>query len=249
LLYSDIPYFITDNTEDTATDHSANHVAKAVFNTFGLMDGNYRGRNVNTNSSVYWVNRDYVSQYTLDNGDKAYFVSDPQNFVIETSMLGPSDSWVWADETVWDPKKDTDQASSGDWVSHAFNNTHNLTGESPTFCMIEDIAKDRPVTGYFTEDGKGGWLPSMNNCKAVDSGYVPRIYTHFTNGSGEKVAVRSLRQSAKDIMYVRTQHPQGEKELLTLDDVKAMKSSSRYKQIKANLSKRLGWAKPYDILK
>ncbi|MGF1757174.1 SUN domain-containing protein [Photobacterium sagamiensis] len=249
LLYSEAPYFITDDTEDTAADDSANHVAKTVFNTFGVMDGKYRGRNVNTDRPVYWVNRDYVSQYTLENTNKAYFDSDPQNFVIETSLTGPSDSWVWVDETVWDPEKGTDQASGGDWVSHAFNNTHNLTGESPTFCMIEDIAKGRPVTGYFTEDGKGMWVPSMNNCKEVDSGYVPKIYTHFTNGNGEKVAVSSLRQSAQDIIHVRTQHPQGEKDLLTLDDVKAMKSSPRYQQIKADLSQRFDWAKPYDILK
>jgi len=249
LLYSDSPYFITDNTEDTAVDNSANHVAKTVFNTFGVMDSNYQGRNVNTDGSVYWVSRDYVNQYTLENSTKAYFVSDPQNFVIDISMTGPFDSWVQVDATDWDPEKGTDQASSGGWVSHAFNNIHNITSVSPTFCMIEDIAKGRPVTGYFTEDGKMGWVPSMNDCKAVDPGYVPKVYSHFINGNGEEVTFSSLRQSAQDIIYVRKQNPQGEKELLTLDDVKAMKSSPRYLQIKRDLSQRLAWAKPYDILK
>ncbi|WP_017223802.1 hypothetical protein [Moritella dasanensis] len=249
LLYNDVPYFITDNTEDIAVDNSANHVVKTVFITFNEMDTDYHGRNVNTDDAVYYVNRDYVNQYTLENSTKAYFVSDPQTFVIDTAMAGPFESWVSVDESVWDPEKGTDQVSSGEWVSRAFNNTHNITGESPTFCMIEDIAKGRPVTGYFSEDGKSGWWPSMNDCKDVGVGVVPRIYTHFTNSNGEKIAVNSLRQSAQDIIYVRLQHPQGEKDLLTLDDVKAIKSSLRYLQIKTDLSQRFGWAKPYDILK
>ncbi|ELR66496.1 aquaporin Z [Photobacterium marinum] len=248
LLYSDKPYFITDNTSDTAADGSASHLASTVFNTFGLMDGEYRGRNVNTTKPVYWVSRDYVKQYTLENSDKAYFVSDPQSFVIDTSMTGPSDSWVWQDETKWDPAKGTDQASGGDWVSHAFNNTYNLTGLSPSFCMIEDIAKGRPVTAYYTADGKGSWLPSIHDCKAVDPGYYPKVYTHVTNGNGEKIDVTTLKKSAQDIIYVRNQHTQGGEDLMTLDDVKAMQSSLRYKHLKAELGKRLSWSKPYDIL-
>lgn len=252
LLYSEQPYFITENTEVEAVDGPAKHIVDTVFNTFGLMDGKYTGRYVNTNDPVYWINRDYVKQYELESGKKAYFVSDPQNFVIETTMTGPSDSWVWVDETEWDPENGTDQAASGDWVSHAFNNTHNLTGLSPTFCMIEDIAMGRPVTAYYTKDGTGSWNPSINDCRSkepLERGYQPTIYTHFTNGYGEKVAVTSLQQSAKDILYVRNQHTQGGKTLMTLDDVKAMQSSQRYKQLKAELGKRLSWSKPYDILK
>lgn len=247
LLYSDQPYFISDRVSDIASG-TAKHIGNTVFNTVGLVDGGYRGRNVDTSNPVYWISRDYVRQYTLENGKKAYFVSDPQNFVIETSMTGPSDSWVWVDETEWNPDEGKDLSTSGDWVSHAFNNTHSLTGLSPTFCMIEDIANDRPVTAYYSKDGGNMWVPSFKDCKAIDPGYYPKVYTYFTNGYGEQVDVRSYKQSAKDILYVRNQYTQGGEDLMTLDDVKAMQSSLRYKDLKAELGKRLSWSKPYDIL-
>ncbi|EKO3563410.1 porin [Vibrio fluvialis] len=240
LLYSEQPYFITDNVTDTATNGAVKHVAETVFNTFGLMDGEYGGRYLKSNGPVYWITRDYVKQYEYETGQKAYFVSDPQGFVIETSMSGTADSWVYMDKTP--------EAAGGEWVAHAFNNTHNLTSFSPTFCMINDIANGQPVTAYYTADGTGSWNPSMDDCKSsepLDRGLVAKVYTKFINSYGETIDVTSLQQSAKDILYVRDQHPQGSKELLTLEDVKAMQHSARYTQLKAKLSKHLGRSGPH----
>ncbi|PSW19851.1 porin [Photobacterium sanctipauli] len=249
LLYSEHPYFITDDENQQSADGVTKHITKTTFNTFSLIDGNYKGRNLETNGPFYLVNRDYVKAYTLEDNSTAYFVSDPQIFAIVESMSGPSDSWVWQDETQWDPEKGTDQASGGDWVAHAFNNTHNLVSLSPTYCMIEDIAEGRPVTEYQSEDGTSLWNPSMHDCQAKEPGTVPKVYTHFINSYGEDIAFSSLRQSAKDMIHVREQHPQGNETLLSLGDVKAMKASSRYNEIKAELSQRYSWSKPYDILK
>lgn len=249
LLYSDHPYYISEDESDRPVNEGTKAITETNFNTVSLVDGPYHGRNLQTDSIHYEFNRDYVKAYHVENGDTAYFVSDPQSFAIDLSFTGPSDSSVWQDETEKDSVRDTDQASGGDWVAHAFNNTHNLVSLSPTFCMIEDIAKGRPVTEYRSEDGTSLWNPSMHACQAQEEGTVAKVYTHFINGNGEKVSFDSLRQSAKDIIYVREQHPQGSEELLTADDVKAMLDSPRYQQTKKDLSQRYQWSKPYDILK
>lgn len=248
LLYSETPYYLSDSEEDTAQGSSAKHLVNTRFYTVSLVDADYRGRNLVTTSPTYQINRDFVKAYTLENGKTAYFVSDPQTFRIDQSLTGPYDSGVYMDETPYDPERGTDAASSGEWVSHAFNNTHHLVSFSPTYCMIEDIAKDRPVTSYLTQDGTGSWLPSMYDCKQHENGTVPKVYTHFINSNGDEFPVTAYKQSAKDILYVRNQYPQGEEELLTPSEVTQLVNSSRYQELKAELSQRFRWSEPYSIL-
>ena len=249
LLYSDHPYYMNEFDSVTPTNGDVKEITETNFNTVSLVDGPYHGRNLKTDKIHYEFNRDYVKAYRLENGDTAYFVSDPQSLAIDKSFTGPFDSWVWQDETEQDAERDTDQASGGDWVAHAFNNTHNLVSLSPTYCMIEDIALDRPVTEYHSADGTSLWNPSMHACQEKVPGTVAKVYTHFINGNGEEVSFDSLRQSAKDILYVREQHKQGEEPLLTKEDAVGLLNSARYQDIKKELSQRYSWLKPYDILK
>ena len=249
LLFSDHPYYMHESDADTPITDGVKAINETNFNTVSLVDGPYHGRNLQTDSLHYEFNRDFVKAYELENGDMAYFVSDPQGFAIDDSFSGQFDSWVWQDETEQDADRDTDQASGGDWVAHTFNNTHNLTSLSPTYCMIEDIAKGRPVTEYHSEDGTTLWNPSMYACQEREPGTVAKVYTHFINGNGVEVSFDSLRKSAKDILYVREQHKQGSEPLLTVNDALGMLNSARYQDIKKELSQRYNWSKPYNILK
>ncbi|PSW16384.1 porin [Photobacterium rosenbergii] len=241
LLYSDHPYFVAEDNLDSPVDRSVKAVTQTTFNTVSIIEGPYNGRNLHTEKAHYEINRDYVKPYLLDNLNTLYLVSDPQFFAIDSSLTGPYDSSVWRDET--------SEAKGGDWVAHAFNNTHNIVSFSPTYCMIEDIAEGRPVIEYLSADGDSLFNPAMDKCQVYQPGTVAKEYTHFTNADGIDLAVESLRQSAKDIIDVRTQHPQGNEALLTVDDVNAMLDSPRYQDIKKELSQRYSWSKPYDILK